>query len=163
MKRLASLLAFALCSAAVAAPIFRNDVARKTVTFNVIADTNGANNGMNFNGAHGGNKTFTVPLGWTVKVVFSNASPVPHSVVVVPEGKTELKYDEASSAFPGAFSPKPLSGVVKGHRPQTFTFKASKAGDFRLVCGVLMHGVAGQWVKLVVSKNAKIASYGSAR
>lgn len=94
--------------------------------FNVIADPNGANIGLNFNSAHGGNRTFTVRHGWTVKVVFSKASSVPHGVVV-PEGETELKYDEVSSAFPGAFSSGPPSGVEGHNRRRSPSRRARRA------------------------------------
>ncbi|MFC4426727.1 sulfocyanin-like copper-binding protein [Deinococcus navajonensis] len=133
-----------------------NQAPQKTTVFTVIAQSDSSNSGLNFNGASQGGKTFTVPLGWTVRIQYKNAGPMPHSLVVVPAGAPVLSYDQAAAAFKGAASPDPVKGVVK---QATLTFKASKAGKYLLICGVPGHGMGGQYINLEVSPAAKAASF----
>ncbi|WP_104992204.1 sulfocyanin-like copper-binding protein [Deinococcus sp. NW-56] len=152
---LAALLALN-ASVLAAAPAVSSNAAQKTAVLNVVAQSDTSNSGLNFNGASKGGKTFTVPLGWTVTLKFTNAGAMPHSVVLARAGAPALSYDTDAAAFAGAATKEPLQGVVKA---DTFTFKANKAGQYVLICGVPGHGMGGQYVKFEVSTSAKAASF----
>lgn len=139
-----------------AAPAVSSHAAKKTAILDVVAQSDASNSGLNFNGASKGGKTFTVPLGWTVTLKFTNAGAMPHSVVLVKAGAPAVSYGADAAAFAGAATREPLKGVVKA---DTFTFKANKAGKYVLICGVPGHGMGGQYVHFEVSTSAKTASF----
>lgn len=127
----------------------------KTVKVLVIATYNDANHGMNFNGQFKGSAVYTIPTGWTVEVQFKNASPVPHSVVVVEEEKTR-KVQVGDPYWEGASSPNPTVAIAKEGK---FTFVADEAGDYAFVCGFPTHCLAGHWLGLEISDDAKAPIY----
>jgi sulfocyanin len=131
--------------------------AAHSVDVSIVAGKNAADGGFDFNGYQNGAMTITVPVGWRVAVHFSNVNDLPHSVVVLPSGASKQPDPPAKPVFAGATTKDVSAGLPKGAK-QTFTFEASKAGTYELVCGVSGHAVAGMWDKLVVSPNAKAPS-----
>ena len=131
------------------------DASHKTVKLTLIAAYNNNGSGFNFNGYNKGQMTVTVPTGAKVVMTFSNAAPLPHSVVVTAyNNRTGMKFPDA---FKGANSSNPTQGFAKGHKPETITFTANKAGTYALVCAVPGHAAAGMWDTLKVANNAKAA------
>jgi sulfocyanin len=128
----------------------------KTVSLTVIADYNNNLAGFNFNGYGKGQLTITVPKGDTVKVTFTNKASLPHSVEITAYNKT-LPTGGVTAAFKGANSPNPANGTV-GTSPQKFSFVASKAGKYMMICAVPGHAQAGMWDTFVVSATAKTAT-----
>ena len=112
-----------------------------------------ASGGFAFNGYQRGGMTITVPVGWQVLVHFENADTVTHSLAVLASGAHTQVTPASSPAFSGATTPSFSAGLPKGPQ-QTFTFEASKAGTYELVCGVPGHAISGQWDALVVSATA---------
>lgn len=131
--------------------------AAHTVELSIVAGKNAAGGGFDFNGYQRGGMTITVPLGWRVVVHFVNANDLPHSLAVLPSGANQQPAPSAAPVFSGATTKDPATGLPKGAK-ETFTFEASKAGTFELICGVSGHAVAGMWDKLVVSPTAQAPS-----
>lgn len=129
------------------------------VTLSLIAGQGTANGGLNFNGGFKGNKTFTVPLGSTVRIDFQNMGNMPHSFVLRQGGAVPTDADASDAAFPGAYAPMKVEAGLKTGQHQLVTFKANKAGSYYLVCGIPGHALGGQYINLVVSKTAKVASF----
>ncbi len=128
------------------------DPSTKTVTLSVTAGATIDNFYYNFNGFDQGNATITVPVGWTVKVDFSNESGSANSVVIAPS------ISNLTPAFSGAASPDVATGIQAGES-QTFQFVAKTAGSYVLACGVPGQASQdGMWVKFVVSASASRAS-----
>lgn len=112
----------------------------------------------NFNGGTRGHFVFTVPLNATVIVKYSNMSMhMPHGAEVVAYNGTLPLGKAPAPAFPGAASPNYLHGTMAGIT-QTFSFKASKAGTYLLICPVHNHVKFGHWAWFIVSKTATTAS-----
>ncbi|MBE3557508.1 MAG: PQQ-binding-like beta-propeller repeat protein [Firmicutes bacterium] len=130
----------------------------KTVDVLLIGSYNGVASGMNFDGYANGDMKITVPEGWTVNVLFKNASPqMPHSAMIAPEN-AKGKVQGVQPAFPNATTPDPVSGLAPNGAPQSFTFKADKAGTYLIWCAIPGHGTAGMWDTLVVDPSAKAPS-----
>lgn len=136
-------------------PALNYDAARKTLSFTLVANMGDANRGLNFGGYFKGERTLTVPRGTRVEVLFSNAGQIPHSLYVV-----------AGSTVPEMITPDAvalLGGSSKvaraGDPPQKVRFLANTAGDYLLVCGVGKHAMNGQFLKMVVSKDATEPSF----
>ncbi|HWE62622.1 MAG TPA: sulfocyanin-like copper-binding protein [Chloroflexota bacterium] len=127
----------------------------KTVNLTVTAAYQNAMGGFSFNGYNNGKLTITVPAGDTVNVTFSNDGTIPHSAQIV--AGTKAPTSSVSDAFKGAQSPNPTNGTPKG-KTQKFSFKASKAGKYLLICAVPGHAAAGMWDNFVVSSSAKSGS-----
>ena len=113
------------------------DAARHRVTITLIASYNGENNGFNFDG-YSRFLMWTVPRGWTVRVVCKNRGPLRHSCAVVRGA------DSTKPAFRGAEIPQPRLGLEPGHTAR-FTFRASRKGVYRFVCLVPGHEAARMW------------------
>ena len=128
----------------------------KTASLTIIAaygqDT------YNFDGGSNGQLTFTVPLGAKVKVTFSNNSAqMPHAMEIVAyDGTLPTTTPPPPPAFPGAASPNYQHGTPPGGT-QKFSFKATKAGKYLLICPVHNHVKFGHWDWFVVSKKATTA------
>src|SRR6516164_8229842 len=84
------------------------DAHRHRVTITLIASYNGENGGFNFDG-YSRYLMWTVPRGWTVRVVCTNRGPLRHSCAVVKGA------DSATPAFRGAATPQPAIGLEAGH------------------------------------------------
>lgn len=137
----------------------QNSASAKTATLIVNAGQGGTNGGLNFNGADHGKKSFTVPAGWTVKLVFKNVGAMPHSALVAKGSTPPAVVNTKAAAFKGAYTSKLIEGLPGGSAAQTVTFKATTAGTYNIVCGVPGHNLGGQYLGLLVSKTAKVASY----
>lgn len=130
------------------------DSAARRVTFELIAGMTTANGSLNFNGQKGGNLTFVVPRGWQVTLNFSNRDKnLPHSAQVV-SAQGSVPMGPGTSAFPGAASTDPGTGVPATAAMEPIRFTASTAGDYRIFCAVPGHGMAGMWIKFIVSTTA---------
>lgn len=115
-----------------------------TVTLEILAGENQTNSGLNFDGAASGSMTITVPVGWTVDVTCINYSTtMTHSCAFVAPGSS-------TPAFAGAESPDPAIGLRPARSAQ-FSFVASPAGQYQLVCLVPGHRGTGMWDNFVVS------------
>jgi Sulfocyanin (SoxE) domain len=113
------------------------DAHRHRVTITLIASYDGSNGGFNFDG-YSRYLMWTVPRGWTVRVVCKNRGPLRHSCAVVRDaGSTR-------PAFRGATTPQPQAGLEEGHTA-SFTFRATKAGIYRFACLVPGHELARMW------------------
>jgi len=123
------------------------------VTLTVIAAYNSNVSGFNFDGDGKGKLVVSVPAGYTVNVVFSNKSAIPHSALFTLYSK---RTSPASFplAFKGAASPNPTVGITVG-AVQKFSFVASKPGTYALVCAVPGHAVAGMWDTFKVTQGGK--------
>lgn len=123
------------------------DAGAHQVTITLIAGYDGANSGFNFDG-YSRELLWTVPRGWTVRVVCTNRGSLRHSCAVV-DGAAS-----ATPAFPGAATPQPVIGLESGHTA-TFTFRARKTGVYRFACLVPGHEVARMWDPLKIVAGGK--------
>src|SRR5215471_7305904 len=96
---------------------------RHRVTITLIASYDGENGGFNFDG-YSRYLMWSVPRGWTVRVVCENRGPLRHSCAVV-EGA-----DSTTPAFRGGTTPQPRIGLERGDTAR-FTFRASRTGVYR--------------------------------
>jgi hypothetical protein len=124
----------------------------KTVKVTLVSAFNDVNGGMNFDGYSHGKATFTIPVGWKVDVTFINPSPVPHSAIIV-ERDTVKKLQMGDPAFPGGTTPNAVIGLST--TKAAFSFTASDAGDYAFACGFPSHALAGHWLAVKVSADAK--------
>jgi sulfocyanin len=102
--------------------------------------------GFNFNGDSSGKMTVQVPQGWKVTVDCNNKATIAHSCAIV-QGKTST-----TVAFSGASTTNPTQGIQPG-TSQSFTFTASTAGQYNIVCLVPGHEAAGMWDNFVVTSS----------
>jgi hypothetical protein len=115
-----------------------------SVTVTLIASYNGTNGGYNFDG-YSRELLWTVPRGWTVRVVCHNRGPLRHSCAVVRGANT------TTPAFAGAETPQPLIGIEEGHTA-SFSFRATRTGVYRFTCLVPGHEEARMWDVLQVTR-----------
>ena len=127
-------------------------------TLTIIAGYNTTDGGFNFNGASKGTMVVTIPLGTKVTVKFTNKdkTALPHSLLVT-TWADRMAGSGYALPFKGAASPNYASGAPAGARA-TFTFTASKAGTYALVCAVPGHAAAGMWdtLKVVTGGSASV-------
>jgi FtsP/CotA-like multicopper oxidase with cupredoxin domain len=120
---------------------------KKTVSLRLTAAYNDVYQGFNFNGYGKGQVLVEVPRGWRVNVrCVNNSSSMRHSCAIVRgvSGRTP--------AFPGAASPGSQYGLPPGHAA-AFSFVATRAGTYRIVCLVPAHEQAGMWDVLDVTRD----------
>jgi uncharacterized cupredoxin-like copper-binding protein len=91
---------------------------------------------------------WTVPRGWTVRVVCENRGSLRHSCAIV-DGP-----DSTAPAFPGAVTPQAQIGLAGGQTAH-FAFRASKTGVYRFVCLVPGHEQARMWDVFKVARGGK--------
>lgn len=132
-----------------------SDAAKKTVKVVLVAGQGTANNGMNYNGDAKGEKTLTVPLGWTVEVTLANAGRMPHDIAVVGGTSVPSNVGGAALAFKDAATQVAMPNMVA----PAVTFVADRAGSYLMLCRVGRHAANGMYVKLVVSGSAREATY----
>jgi uncharacterized cupredoxin-like copper-binding protein len=123
------------------------DAQRHRVTITLIASYNGENGGYNFDG-YSRYLMWTVPRGWTVRVVCKNRGPLRHSCAVV-QGPSS-----AQPAFRGATTPHPRTGLQPGGTAR-FAFRASRTGVFRFACLVPGHEGARMYDVLKIARGGK--------
>ena len=139
-----------------ASSFLKVNAAKKTVTFTVLAGDGSDNGGLDFDNTSDGQMTLTVPVNWTVDVVFKNEGGLPHSVLFEAWSES-LSSTNPTPAFKGAESPEPVDGTAPGSGAD-FHFKANKAGKYRMICAFPGHAESGMWDVFVVSKTAKTAT-----
>jgi uncharacterized cupredoxin-like copper-binding protein len=123
------------------------DAHRHRVTITLIASYDRSNQGFNFDG-YSRDLMWTVPRGWTIRVVCKNRGPLRHSCAVVQgAGSTKL-------AFRGASTPQPRIGLETG-QTVSFTFRPSKKGVYRFACLVPGHELARMWDVLKITRRGK--------
>lgn len=123
------------------------DAHRHRVTITLIASYDDDNNGFNFDG-YSRFLMWTVPKGWTVRVVCENRGPLRHSCAVVGGA------DSTRPAFRGASIPQPGLGLEAGHTAR-FAFRASRTGVYRFACLVPGHEAARMWDVLKITRGGK--------
>jgi sulfocyanin len=121
-----------------------------TVNLTLTAAYNGNVGGFNFDGDARGKMVVSVPVGYTVNVIFTNKSAVPHSAVITAYSKRSSA-SGFTPAFRGAESKNPTTGITKG-TTQRFSFRANKVGTYAIVCAVPGHAVGGMWDVLKVTR-----------
>jgi uncharacterized cupredoxin-like copper-binding protein len=123
------------------------DAQRRRVTITLVASYDGTNSGFNFDG-YSRDLMWTVPRGWTVRVVCENRGPLRHSCAVV-KGAVSTK-----PAFRGAATPQAFVGLEAGTNAR-FSFRASRAGVYRFACLVPGHEDARMWDVLKITRGGK--------
>lgn len=123
------------------------DVQRHRVTITLVASYDDANGGFNFDG-YSRFLMWTVPRGWTVRVVCQNRGPRRHSCAVV-QGAGSAK-----PAFRGAAIPQPRIGLEQGQTAR-FTFRPSRTGVFRFASLVPGDEDARMWDVLKIRRGGK--------
>src|SRR6059058_1158410 len=123
------------------------DARRHRVTITLIASYDGENSGFNFDG-YSRDLMWTVPRGWTVRVLCTNRGPLRHSCAVVKGA------DSTKPAFRGAATPHAQLGLEAGHTAR-FTFRASAKGVYRFACLVPGHESARMWDVLKIARSGK--------
>jgi len=125
--------------------ILAADAKTKSVVVHLVAAEGDVAQGMNFNGYANGEMQIQVPTGWKVKVYLKvGGGSMAHSVLIVPWTE-KAKRSKWHLAFPHAAVADYVSGIEAGDSPQTFTIKASKPGQYGLICGVPGHIAKGMW------------------
>ena len=119
------------------------DSATQTLTLKLEAGYQDVNLGLNFDGDYKGQMVVTVPVGWTVKVDFSNQGSINHSAAVVTASGT-------TPVFAGASTPDPAVGTDPG-QAAPFTFTAGQVGSYRIACLIPGHEGLGMWDSFVVA------------
>jgi hypothetical protein len=123
------------------------DAHRHRVTITLIASYDGTNGGFNFDG-YSRYLMWTVPRGWTVRVVCENRGPLRHSCAVVRDaGSTR-------PAFRDAATPRPPLGLEAGVTAR-FTFRARRRGVYRFACLVPGHEDARMWDVLRIMRGGR--------
>ena len=121
------------------------DAERRRATITLIASYDGENGGFNFDG-YSRFLMWTVPRGWTVRVLCENRGPRRHSCAVV-RGSGSTR-----PAFRGASTPRPQFGLEAG-QSAGFTFGTGKTGVYRFACLVPGDEEARMWdVLKIVSR-----------
>jgi len=123
------------------------DAHRHRVTITLIASYDETNGGFNFDG-YSRFLMWTVPRGWTVRVVCKNRGAPRHSCAVV-HGASSAK-----PAFPGSSTPQPQIGLESGHTAR-FTFRATKKGVYRLTSLVPGDEGARLWDVLKIVRHGR--------
>jgi hypothetical protein len=138
-------------------PLLQVDYATHTVHLRLVAAAT-ASGMLNFNGGTEGRHTVTVPRGWTVRALVINRDPeVQHSAIVIRRAAS-LPLTPRSPAFPGGRTRRLMPGIPTGGR-DTLTFVASRAGRYRIACGMSGHSQAGMWIWLVVTRSDRMPTY----
>jgi hypothetical protein len=123
------------------------DAHRHRATITLIASYDGENGGFNFDG-YSRFLMWTVPRGWTVRVVCTNRGPLRNSCAVV-QGA-----DSTRPAFRGAATPQPQVGLEAG-RTARFSFRASRKGVCRFASLVPGHEAARMWDVLKIVRHGR--------
>lgn len=128
------------------------------VTLDITAGLTDVGNYWNFNGYQNGNLTIMVPEGANVTVNFSNNDPnMPHSIGVHESFDTPPATPSTTPVFEGAISedPESMTGATLPGESESFSFVASAAGEYAIVCYIPAHTISGMWIKFVVSADGE--------
>jgi hypothetical protein len=130
--------------------IITSDADFETVHLLLVSSSTGADGGFNFDGYGNGKMRIDIPRGWRVDVTCKNASAIlSHSCAIVED--TPLSPQGAPLAFEGASTPAPTGGVGPGGS-NSFSFVASRTGNYRIACLVSGHEIDGMWDWLSVTR-----------
>jgi len=124
--------------------IVSGNPATMTATVHLIAGQGSIAKGFNFNGYANGDMHVRVPTGWKVNVSLTVAGKIPHSAIIVPFSE-RTKGFAFQAAFPGSTVADYRMGIMSGDPPKTFSFTATTAGKYAIVCGVPGHDGLGMW------------------
>jgi len=127
--------------------------AAATAAFSLVAGQGSANGGINFNGTVKGVLVITVPVGAQVKLTLVNKGDLPHSMQIIPFTTTLPATAVKQPAFPGAQTPNPEVGIMKGQTAAA-QFTAAKPGKYLLICGFPGHALLGMYATFEVSPQA---------
>jgi sulfocyanin len=133
------------------------DAAAKRVTLKVDAAFGSGNGGMNFNGGFSGHHTIVIPRGWTVHMRFLNKDAIPHSALIIAAGESVPSVPD-QPAIPRAYTRDLIGGIFTDGTDES-TFRASRAGDYFLACGVPGHAASGMYIRFTVSDTASVPAY----
>ncbi len=120
----------------------------RTARLTLLAGLGSENNGFNFDGYGRGELLVRIPLGWRVVVDCENRGHMRHSCAIV-KGSLATR-----PAFAGAATANPVAGLAPGAK-QTFSFRASRLGTYRIACLVAGHEQARQWDVLDVVRGGR--------
>ncbi|MDX1624638.1 MAG: cupredoxin domain-containing protein [Gemmatimonadota bacterium] len=125
----------------------------RTVTMEIDAGSNDANNRWNFNGMYADNGSITVPEGYEVTIDFSNSDPTqPHSLGIDEQmDQWPATFDNPQPVFEGAITADAATSGTPPNESETITFTAGEAGDYSMVCYIAGHAVAGMVIPFHVS------------
>lgn len=126
-----------------------------SIDLKLWAGYRGRNSAWNFDGYYNGNATIAVPLDWRIEATFQNldANVVHSAGIIESEQPVPATGSEAKIAFEGAASTSFVTGVTSREKPETFSFRASREGEFMVFCGVPGHGRGGMWIWFEVSSD----------
>ncbi len=132
------------------------DPPAKSVVIDAVGGPSQANNGFDFNGYFGGDATITLPLGWQVTVECKNIGILHHNCAIVNTDTSSplggrIQFNAVSNTDPTA--------GLQPNTSATFTFTASRAGNYRLACVIPGHEDEGMWINLVISPNATLPTF----
>jgi sulfocyanin len=127
--------------------------AAATATFSIVAGQTAGNAVLNFNGKDKGHLIITVPVGAEVTLTLTNKGDLPHSIQIIPYTDKIPAQAQARAAFPGAETPDPQQGILKG-KTAVAKFTASKPGKYLLICGFPGHALLGMYGLFEVSASA---------
>ena len=134
------------------------DASSKTVSLEIIAAYNSQRGGFNFNGGSDGAHVITVPQGWTVRMHVKNVDAIPHSAIIILDQKP-LPNAPETPAISRAYTSHVSDGLPAQTGQDDVEFRASKAGNYLIFCGVPGHGPSGMYIRFVVSADAAAPSY----
>ena len=134
------------------------DASAKTVSLEIIAAYNSQRGGFNFNGGSDGAHVITVPQGWTVRMHVKNVDAIPHSAIIILDQKP-LPNAPETPAISRAYTSHVSDGLPAQTGQDDVEFRASKAGNYLIFCGVPGHGPSGMYIRFVVSADAAAPSY----
>ncbi len=137
-------------------PTIKADSAEKTVQVTFVAGHGMNNNGLNYNGDAKGEKTLTVPLGWTVEVNLNNTGRMPHDFAVIAGSTLPANPATTALAFPDA-----ATAIVPpaGATAAPAKFIANRPGTYFILCRVGKHAQNGMYVKMQILEGAKVVTY----
>lgn len=129
------------------------DEAARTVTMEIDAGADDANNRWNFNGLYAGEGSITVPEGYTVTIEFTNSDPTqPHSLGIGEAMDTyPATFENPQPVFAGAMTSNPNTSGTPSNESETIEFTTDTAGDYAMICYVPGHAVAGMVIPFTVS------------
>lgn len=156
----ALVLAFAPLAAAARNPDLSWQARTRTVLLGMFGGQGPNTAGFNFDGHGNGHMIVTVPLHWRVSILFMSLSARRRSLMIV-RGTNNLN-GPFRPAFPHAATPDPTRGSAQGVL-QRVDFRASRPGNYLIVCAIPGYADLGMWDRLVISARARVPSIRIAR
>lgn len=142
---------------------FHVDEANRAVHMTITAGATEAKNYWNFNGAHDGNMTITVPVGFTITIDLVNSDPnMAHSLGISATTSGFGAMPDPTPVFAGAITSDPTSmvGATMPGEQESITFVADVAGEYAMVCYIPGHAATGMYVYFNVSANGEAGVQG---